>query len=420
MGGDDGTPADAIRETLAALRSAGEGLRRRPARKVLEVLGVVLDRWCDPRSEVRRTLAELHPDTSGLSPETVTAGLAHGLEGAGWRGAALESLAASELGTPDALETTVGPPVVAVVHGGVIPMPTLLDVLAALLVRSPVLAKPAARDPVTPRLVMQSLAEADAELGACVALADFRRDDAASLGALLEADRVLVTGSDVAVAAVVERAGASRCLAHGHGVSVATWGADLVDPDAAAERLAVDVALWDQLGCLSPVACYGVGASDAALDAFADALARALAGREAAWPRGEIDAEAAALVAAERAGAEWRAAAGRSVAVHAGAGTSWTVIREDDAELRPAPLHRFVRVHPVADVDALERALTPLARHLAAVALEGFGAGTAEVERRVRALGASRTCRFGALQSPPLTWRRDHLPVLPVAGGGRR
>ena len=118
----------------------------------------------------------------------------------------------------------------------------------------------------------------------------------------------------------------------------------------------------------------------------------------------------------KRAEAELRAAqpgagAGRT-ALHVGAGTSWTVIREADARLRPTPLHRFLRVHPVRDASALLDALAPYAAHLAGVALAGFDADRPELDQALLALGASRVCAPGALQAPPLSWRREGLPVL--------
>ena len=70
---------------------------------------------------------------------------------------------------------------------------------------------------------------------------------------------------------------------------------------------------------------------------------------EESWPRGNIDPAAARDIVRERAEAELRSAAGRAVAVHVSDSTAWTVVLEDGPEPRPAPLHRFVRVVPVAE-----------------------------------------------------------------------
>jgi hypothetical protein len=92
--------------------------------------------------------------------------------------------------------------------------------------------------------------------------------------------------------------------------------------------------------------------------------------------------------------------------------SSWTVVCEPDAAPRPTPLHRFVRVHPVASRDQLATALAPLLPHLAGVALAGFGAGQDSVAAELREFGATRVCAPGELQFPPLDWRRDGLPPL--------
>jgi hypothetical protein len=147
-------------------------------------------------------------------------------------------------------------------------------------------------------------------------------------------------------------------------------------------------------------------------DRVAEALAEALARAEARWPRGRIGPAAAAAIAAERDSAELRAGAGRRVAVHASAGTAWTVVREDAPEPRPSPLHRFVRVHPAESPERLRAALAPLSQHLAAVALAGFGAETPGLARALAALGASRVCAPGTCQAPPLAWHQDGEGVL--------
>lgn len=404
---------------LAELREAGVKLRRRPARETLEILARVLEGWRDPASPWRRELEARLPAATGLHPATLREGLARGL--APWGGDALWALVRDELGGPEALDAggprmVSGFPATAALLAGSIPMPSLLALIAPLVLRSPVLAKSASRDPVTPALVARSLAEADAELGRCVCVLDFPGRDAARMQALLAADCVVANGSDATLAEVTRRVTPPRRLvAYGHRISVAALCGDVTRGGAledAALRMALDVALWDQLGCLSPIALFVVGGDAAAPDRAAEALAAGLADVERRWPRGALDAAAAAAVDRERAEAELRAAAGRAVTVHAGADLGWTVVREDDARLRPAPLHRFLRVLPVRDPGALCCALQPLGPHLAGVALEGFGERSAALARELAELGASRICPLGALQSPPLGWRRDGCGVL--------
>ena len=404
--------AEEIRETLSELREAGRHLRRRHAGEVLDALGQVLELWRDPGSPPRDALAKQLPEATGFSEPVVREGLARGLEP--WSRAALLALVDEELGGRAGLEQARGFDVTATVLAGSIPMPTLLSLVAPRVLRSPVLAKPASRDPVTAGLVRKSLAMVDPELADCVALVDFAREDEASRAEFLEAGCAVVSGDDDTLATFErEIAPPRRLVGHGHRVSVAALGPRAGSgPDLAraAEALALDVCLWDQEGCLSPVALYVVGDPAAARRA-GEAVAEALAAAESRLPRGRLGPDALAHHAQERESAELRAAAGDAVALHAGA-TSCVVV-EADARPRPAPLGRFVRVHPAADAPGLAEALAPLAPQLAAVGHAGFAEPPALP-------GAPRLCGLGELQAPPLGWRRDgHGVLLSVAQESR-
>lgn len=409
---------DEIAESLAGLRVAGDRLKRRPFGQVLDLLGAVLDRWRDPDSHWRRELLDRLPAATGFTAPTVAEGLRHALDA--WTGNALRELAIRELGPVEALDAAAnrrvaGFDTTAVLLAGSIPMPSLLALIAPLAVRSPVLAKSASRDPLTPQLVAQSIAETDAELGCCIRIVDFPSADEACTKALLEADCICVTGSDTTIAAVQSQVKPPRRLvADGHRFSVAA----IAPPSGAdqraelARRLAVDVAFWDQLGCLSPTAVFVADPEPSHAAALGEALARALAEAESNWPRGTIDAHAAHAIAQQRAEAELRRAAGRALAIHHSDSTAWTVIVEDGVDPRPAPLHRFVRVVPVPDREQLIAALEPVGAHLAAVAIEGFGEETQALAHALADLGASRICAPGSLQSPPLDWRHGGRGVL--------
>lgn len=413
----------ALRERLERLRGAGHELRRRPPGESLDSLCRVLDTWRDPRSQWHRELVAELPQSSGFSQQTVRRGLELALKD--WTGDALRALVDAEFGDaePGGAELSDanrgnGPPrgfdVTSVVLAGSIPMPSLLSLIAPLAVQSPVLAKCASRDLVTAPLVVASIAEIDPQLGDCLEIVSFPAADPDRMGAFCEADCVLATGSDETIAAIRPLVKPPRRLvAHGHRLSFAAVGREaLAGAELAqvAEGIALDVALWDQQGCLSPVAVFVDGERGA--DALSEALAGALAACEQKMPRGTISAESAAVIQHERSRAELRGADGAEVRVHASAGTAWTVVRESAPRRRAAPLDRFVRVFPVEGVAGVLDALTPDAAHLAGVAVAGFGAETEALRGRLADLGASLVCAPGRLQTPPLGWRREGLPVL--------
>jgi hypothetical protein len=405
--------AASVRAALERLRDAGRLLRARSAADVHAALADVFDALRAPDSPWQKALAGELPGPAGFSPAMVREGVARGL--APYTGAALHALARDELGGAARLDATHGTraegfATTATALAGAIPLPTFVAIAAPLALRSPVLVKPSAHDPVSAPLFARALGERDPLLAACVEIADFRREDAESLAAFCEAECVVATGSDAAVAAVRAAGSPRRFVGYGHRDSLAVLGPDATRSDAlaaTAAAIALDVALWDQLGCLSPLAVHVVGADRSAAARVGEALAEALANAESRWPRGAVDAGVAAAIAHERAEAEMREAK-----LFASPGTAWSVVVESDARRRTAPLHRFVRVQPSRDADVCLAALQPHGAQLQAVALAGFGAAHDAIAAALAELGASRVCAPGTLQSPPLSWPRDNVPVL--------
>lgn len=413
MSADAATSQD-VREATERLREAGSALRELGRARRLEALVGAVDSWRDPASPWRRRLERELPEASGLSAATARAGLELAFDA--WRGDDLRRVVTTELEPLEAAGARAAPfPLTGVLLAGVIPMPSVLQCLLPLLAGSPVLAKTAARDPGSAPRAAECAAAAHPALGRALEAVGFPGDHAAAGAELLRAECVVATGSDETIAAVAARLRpGQRLAAYGHRLSLAVLGPEAVRPGpalrAAARSLALDTALWDQLGCLSPVAVYSVGAGSAL--PVAEALAAALAELEGELPRGQVDTAARARAAAERGEAEMRAADGAPVAVHADREARFTVVAEADPRPRPAPLHRFLRVHPVEDASGLRSALEPLLPHLAAVALAGFGAREAEVAGALLAWGASRVCRPGRLQAPPVSWHHDNQPLL--------
>jgi hypothetical protein len=301
-----------------------------------------------------------------------------------------------------------GPALVAHVLASNVPALALPAIALGCLAGAAVLVKSGRDDPLSAPAFHRALSAADPELAATVVTAYWPGGDPdreeAGLG---RAPVVVVTGGDATLAALGERV-RGRLVAHGPRVSVAAVGRTaLADAAAVAEALAVDVALHDQRGCLSPHAVYVETGGPLAPPAFAERLATALgavAQRLPPGPAGVAERAAARLLAAE---AEWIPGAA------AIAGDGGTVVYEDGPTFRPTCGLRTVRVHPLADADALP-ALLP-AGAVECVGLAGIPA--APLSQRLRALGVSRICPVGRMQRPPLSWPRgQHAPLGVLLG----
>ena len=134
------------------------------------------------------------------------------------------------------------------------------DIVFCLLCKTPVLVKPSSDEPVLPTLFAQTLEKFAPELSQAVAVIPFpsEREDLLSV-ALKECDAVIVYGTDETVEAVKRRTPAKvRFVERGHRFSVAIVDAAFAD-ERTAELLALDIARFDQRGCLSPQVCFVVG-----------------------------------------------------------------------------------------------------------------------------------------------------------------
>lgn len=375
-----------------------------PRDERIEVLCELFDRWREPGGRWQRALCDALRDRSGFHPATLREGVRLGF--GAFSGCALRELEKRELaGKRDALGS------VSTVLAGAIPMPTLVAITSPLLTGASLLLKMSHADPVSAPLVLESLQELSPSLARRAAVVELANDDAEAMGALMDADCVELTGSDESVERFARYAGGTtRVLRHGHRFSAALVGPAAAQGEALerfATDLSLDIALWDQLGCLSPVALFVCDPDRGAAARVAEALAKALARRATEFPRTVL-------------GLPSRASFHDAidVAVLRGATTlspesrDWCVVLEDDAQVRESPLYRFIRVHPCRATDEALGALRDKQRHLAALAVAGFGDGEAALTQRLSELGASRVCAVGSLQRPPLAWPRDGIPVL--------
>lgn len=410
-----------VRAAQGRLTRAGEALRARSLPDRIAAVARVLDDWTKPDSPWRRELLESFSQTSPFDRATVAEGLESALRA--WQPARLRAVAERELacvlaGADGSAPSRALVPYdwTAVLAGGTIPMPTLLSALLPLVLGSPVLLRESSKDPVTGSLLARSLAERDSDLARAFEPIEFATDDVEALESLLTAPCVVATGSDETMRAIASRLRpAQRFVSYGHRVSVAVVGPQTSsDLDAIARGLALDVARWDQTGCLSPIAGFLVGLGEAECSAFARAVAAALESLSTTMPRGELPVSARALFSAEREDARMRAASGRAMLFES---REAVVVLESGASARATPLHRFLRLVPLPSLAALPPALADLGAPLSNVAVAGFTpAERAELGPILERLGASRLGPPGQLQTPPIDWPRDGLPLfVPLA-----
>lgn len=383
-------------ETLAATasRMAGEGPVAVAARQLLRTeLG-----WDE--GLVRDTL-------DGMARSWTAESLTHLID------AELGGCAALDGFIPDATWTgagqrhrrALGSPVVLQVLAGNVPGVSITASIRALLVRSGVLCKLPEGEPGLLPLFARVLSDTDPLLGRCIAATWWSGSSfpAAWREWTKWAGRAVVYGGDAAVEAVRANLPADTgVISYGPKTGVA-----VLLPDSgmqAASGLARDICAYDQQGCVSPRLVYVVADSPRP---FVDHLAAALEEQTRLLPPPDPTTAEAVAIRAARAAFEFGGHEhGHSGVETPGDGLEWTILIGQKAEARAEALPRVVWVHPVGDLETLERVLRPLEGRIQAL---GYG-GTAGLEKLTQLgarLSVSRVAPLGSLAWPPPDWRHD-------------
>ncbi|HLY38263.1 MAG TPA: acyl-CoA reductase [Candidatus Binatia bacterium] len=387
--------AESVETLLARIDAAVRArarLRGRPLDATIAALVAAADRWRDDAVLVRAVA-----EAARLSPPVVTAGLRFAADAID--AAALRSLVEAEWG-PGAARRPVpeGPALVAHVLASNVPALALPAIALGCLAGAAVVVKSGRRDPVSAPAFARTLAAVDPDLAATVVATYWPGGDVAREEVVLRrADVAIVTGGTSALGALGARLGRGL-VAHGPRASAAVVGR-AADVDAAAEALALDVAIHDQRGCLSPHAVWVEGDARG----FARTLARALDATAIAFPLGPADVEERAAARVFAAEAEWRP----GMEVFGG------VVYEEADVFRPTPGLRTVRVHPLGRIDDFPTRLAPGAVECLAVA----GLDPVLLAPELRARGVSRVCRPGRMQRPSIRWPRGQRAPLGVLLG---
>ncbi len=375
-------PAAELAREVAAAREASVCLARRPRRQVAAALAAAAARWRDDAS-----LHDELPPVARLSPPVVDAGVA--IAAAALDVDVMLALVERELtGGP-----LLRPWLVAHVLASNVPALALPAIALGCLAGAAVLIKSGRADPCSATAFRRALAAEDAELAETVVTTYWPGgDEKRERAALGQADVVVATGHDVTLAALARRLG-DRVIAHGERSSIVVIGREAsAGADVLAGQIAMDVALHDQRGCLSPHAVYVEGDTHA----FAERLAAALDALGGTLPPGPLEIEERGAHRAAVAQAEW---AGATVL----AGVGGTVLVGNDRTSLTAPGRRTVWIRPLG---SLRDMIPPHA--VECVGLSGI---QPDVET-LRRLGVARVCAPGRMQRPRLSWPRGQRAPL--------
>jgi hypothetical protein len=284
----------------------------------------------------------------------------------------------------------------------------LHEVVLGLLAGAGLLVKTASREPWFFQELANTLAQEDLRVGARLQVSNWSRARADLTRTLREVtDELIPYGDDSTIAAVGGRRGAIVGFGSRLSAALVTRGAARGGPaQQVARRLARDVTLFEQLGCLSPHQIFVECDGERDAGGFAERLGHAMGELANRLPPPlHLELEDAGALRSVRETARWRALAGEGVRTMEGPGLSWVVIFDPDADLSPAPGLRCVRVSAVRNPADLAARLAPVRGKIEAFAIASDGDNISTTREVLAASGVSYLAEPGVMQSPPLTWR---------------
>jgi hypothetical protein len=399
-------------------------LAERPLPEIIALVDGVARRFLDAGDPLRREAERLLHAVGGHSPEMarlILDGMA-----SGWRAEPLHRLVARELGDGAALDgfqrvpgggaltRAYGPELTTHVFSGNVPGVAVTSLVRALLVRSASLGKTAATEPVLPVLFCRAVAEADAGVGACLAVLSWeggaaKEVEAAAFG---EADAVIAYGGAQALRSIAARIPVgTRFLAYGPHLSLGVVLREATGDDEALRAAALAVATFDQQGCVSPHAfLVEEGGARTARD-WAAALADQMERLRTELPRRSLDASEVTAIHGARSDAEFGGAPD-SLVLASATDTSWTVIVDPAGGITPSCLNRMVRVHPVRGEAEITGLVAPLGGALQSVGVAGEAARVRALAGTLGSLGATRVTPLASLPWPAADGHHDGRPAL--------
>jgi Acyl-CoA reductase (LuxC) len=416
-------------QTLKRNRERYLANRATPA--LLRLLSETAENWLRPEYPFRKLALEQGPKATGFSSATLAAGL-----DAFFREVTHDNLRAlllQELGHAQRLEGfhathaeadrqraafALGPEFLVHIAAGSLPNAVFMNIILGLLTRSAQFVKCASGNSLLPRLFAHSLYDADAKIGACLEIAEWRGGSVHLETPLFnEADCVTATGSDETLAEIRYHLPVkTRFLGYGHRVSfgyITHEALSGLSPKKIASRAAHDVVAWNQLGCLSPHVIYVENGGHVSSEKFAELLAEELAARETSEPRGELPPESAAVIASKRAFYGIRAAHSPDTRHWCSENsTAWTVIYEADPLFQLSCLNRFIYVKGVANLTQALQGADKIRGQVSTVGVAATEDQSAALATQLAGWGVTRICPLGRMQQPSLLWRHDGRPSL--------
>lgn len=402
---------ESLGEITGHLRLQGQELMRKKSRAhIIQTLAGIAKCWCLETYSLRKKALDLLPNNTGFSREMIARGI--DLTFSKITKEVLTDYCNNEL------ETFFKP--VSGVIGHVAPgnlfAPVVQSLFHGLLVQSPNFIRTSEHDLHFPVLLAQSLIDADLELTDALAVAHW---SSANVGLnrefASETDTLVVYGSEATLEEwrALQPPG-RRLIGFGHRLSVGFISqAGLDRPDETAPAAALDVALYDQQGCLSPHCFYLENPSPRQWTAFGTRLADELRRLDTELPVGALSREQELVIGNLRDRQLFLSSLSPEKSRPWFSKTAaWSVLFDNDPTFSPSCLHRTIWLRPILDLPQFRSTVEGWRGKLQCFGTDLSNEQIQEHVHLLRELGFTRICALGSMQAPPITWPNGGCSLL--------
>lgn len=355
-----------------------------PTDKIMRIFSRLRTLWQNPEFELRRKLQRDLPAHSGFSPEMIK--LAFDELGVLFDPALLERKLLTEFRKVPKKGSWSYNPLTGTAFSWY-PLGTLLHILsgnvflvgagslvAGLITGNVNILKMSSQETLFLPCLVESLIGCDEEgiLSKSFAVLEFP----SSAGEVIaefkkQVDGIVVWGGEEAVKAYrADLPAKTRLIVFGPKMSLAIVTREGLRTRGimeAAEKLAMEISIWDQNACTAPQVCYVEGWDEARR--LAEALSGTLKEISRSLPQGEIEFDAAAEIRKLRTVAEVAEARGEGALCESPGDLAWTVIVEKNMDFEPSPLYRTIRVIPYERFPDVISQIEPLRGYIQTVGL---------------------------------------------------
>lgn len=382
--------------------------------KIIDGIDAAAQSWLNPNDSIRKEAESLLTILTGDSKEMIQVTLDDLFKY--FTRPVLLQLLEEELGDPTLLDRfrpklkgsgftrAFGPRLITHILPGNIIGTSVMSLVCGLLAKSASLAKVSSEEVVLPVLFARSLEKVQADLADALAVLTWdQQADETTREAFRVADLVIAYGSDETIDQVRKLIPShTRGIFHGHRISLGVVARESVAPEVA-RAAALDVALYDQRGCLSPHLYYlEEGGAVSPLE-FARLLSQALYVASYQLPKGPTSASEAAQIQQLRGTIPLKG----GVVYPSPNGVDWTVLYDPDPAFSSSPLGRTIWIKPVPNLEEISGHLEPIRPFLQEVGIAIPHRRQPEIITPLAAMGVSRICPIGRMQKPPMTWHHD-------------